>query len=84
MEEELLIGFYRNERNGEKKNMERQDIKICFSNGKECRYEECIDIRVNERDGLLVVDMSPRDEPISVRHYFPLCSIESFRVYCEF
>ena len=83
MEKELLLGFYRKENNGGKKNMEKKNINICFLSGKECTYEECTDISVHERDGMLIVDMSPSDEPFVVKQYFPLCNIESFRIDCE-
>lgn len=52
-------------------------------NEKECKYEDCIDVSVNGRDGLLVVDMSSRDEPFCSINYFPLCNIEIFRIYSE-
>ncbi|MFD2389240.1 hypothetical protein [Enterococcus gallinarum] len=48
MEKELLLGFYRKENNGGKRNMEKKNIKICFLSGKECTYEECTDISVHE------------------------------------
>lgn len=68
----------------EEKEYGKEKYKYLFLSGKECTYEECTDISVHERDGMLIVDMSPSDEPFVVKHYFPLCNIESFRIDCEF